>query len=152
MIRDLHQKDFKIVLHVVNPPEGLHGQVSDTGAAARPADDAARYWATHLDVFRLGVDGWWPDEGDDLSPTARLVRNRMYWEGPAIERPNVRPYALNRNGYAGLQRYGWLWSGDIDSTWEALRAQVSVGLNTSLSGVPFWGTDTGGFVTTLHRF
>ena len=36
----------------------------------------------------------------------------------------------------------------IDSTWEALRAQVSVGLNTSLSGVPFWGTDTGGFVTT----
>ncbi len=96
------------------------------------------------------VTCWWPDEGDDLSPTARLVRNRMYWEGPAIERPNVRPYALNRNGYAGLQRYGWLWSGDIDSTWEALRAQVSVGINTSLSGVPFWGTDTGGFVTTKN--
>ena len=148
MIRELHREDLKIVLHVVNPPKGLHGQVSDAGAAARQGDDAARYWASHLDVFRLGVDGWWPDEGDDLSPTARLVRNRMYWEGPAIERPNVRPYALNRNGYAGLQRYGWLWSGDIDSTWEALRAQVSVGINTSLSGVPFWGTDTGGFVTT----
>ena len=150
MVRELHQEDFKIVLHVVNPPEGLHGQVSDSGAAAQQADDAARYWATHLGVFRLGVDGWWPDEGDGLSPAACLARNRMYWEGPQIERPNVRPYALNRNGYAGLQRYGWLWSGDIDSTWEALRAQVSVGINTSLSGVPFWGTDTGGFVTTKN--
>jgi alpha-glucosidase (family GH31 glycosyl hydrolase) len=72
----------------------------------------------------------------------------MYWEGAQMARPNVRPYVLNRNGYAGIQRYGWLWSGDIDSTWETLRAQIAVGLNTGLSGMPYWGTDTGGFLTT----
>lgn len=72
----------------------------------------------------------------------------MYWEGPQIERPNLRPYALHRNGYAGIQRYCWLWSGDIDSTWKTLEAQVPVGANSGLSGVPFWSTDTGGFVTT----
>jgi len=72
----------------------------------------------------------------------------MYWEGSQLERPNARPFSLHRNGYVGIERYGWLWSGDIDSTWAALSAQVSVGINTGLSGMPFWGTDTGGFVTT----
>jgi len=148
MIQQLHEEHFKVVLHVVNPPKGLHGRASDTGPAAEDETDAARYWRKHLDVFRLGVDGWWPDEGDALGPIECLVRNRMYWEGPQIERPGVRPCALHRNGYAGLQRYGWLWSGDIDSTWEVLRAQIAVGLNTGLSGIPLWGTDTGGFVTT----
>ncbi|HEY6291518.1 MAG TPA: TIM-barrel domain-containing protein [Terriglobia bacterium] len=148
MIQKLHQENFKVVLHVVNPPKGLHGRAVNKGPAAEDETDAAQYWRKHLEVFRLGVDGWWPDEGDALGPIECLVRNRMYWEGPQIERPGVRPYALHRNGYAGLQRYGWLWSGDIDSTWEVLRAQIAVGLNTGLSGIPLWGTDTGGFVTT----
>jgi alpha-glucosidase/alpha-D-xyloside xylohydrolase len=39
-----------------------------------------------------------------------------------------------------------LWSGDIDSSWKAFAAQIPVGLNTSLTGIPYWGTDTGGFV------
>jgi alpha-glucosidase (family GH31 glycosyl hydrolase) len=148
MIQEFHHENFKVVPHVVIQLKDLHGDVKDSGAAAQKEDDAANYWSKHLGVFRLGVDGWWPDEGDWLSPDACLIRNRMYWEGPQLERPNVRPYALHRNGYAGMQRYGWLWSGDIDSTWETLRAQVKVGINTSLSGQPFWGTDTGGFVTT----
>ena len=148
MIEELRKENFKVVLHVVNPPVGLHGRAADTGSSAEDETDAARYWQKHLDVFRLGVAGWWPDEGDPLGPVACLVRNRMYWEGPQLERPAERPYALHRNGYAGLQRYGWLWSGDIDSTWEVLRAQIAVGINTGLSGIPYWGTDTGGFVTT----
>jgi alpha-glucosidase/alpha-D-xyloside xylohydrolase len=126
----------------------LHGAVSDQGAAAADPSDVAHYWAQHLEVFRTGVDGWWPDDGDELSPESRLARNRMYWEGPQIERPNRRPFALHRNGYAGSQRYGWLWSGDTTSLWETLAAQVSVGINTGLSGMPYWGTDTGGFFTT----
>jgi alpha-glucosidase (family GH31 glycosyl hydrolase) len=148
MIQELAQENFKVVLHVVNPPIGLHGRADDTGSSADDETDAAHYWQKHLPVFRLGVGGWWPDEGDALGPIECLVRSRMYWEGPQIERPAERPYALHRNGYAGLQRYGWLWSGDIDSTWEVLRAQIAVGINTGLSGIPFWGTDTGGFVTT----
>jgi alpha-glucosidase/alpha-D-xyloside xylohydrolase len=148
MIRELHDKHFHIVLHLTRQPEQLHGRVSDTGVAAEDMSDAAFYWARHLDVFRLGVDGWWPDEGDPLPPQARLVRNRMYWEGPLKERPNERPFALHRNGYAGLQRYGWLWSGDVDCTWKTLQQQIPVGLNTGLTGIPYWGTDTGGFVPT----
>jgi alpha-glucosidase/alpha-D-xyloside xylohydrolase len=73
----------------------------------------------------------------------------MYWEGPQLDRPNERPYALHRNGYAGMQRYGaFLWSGDVSSTWATLAAHVPVAINTALSGIPYWGTDIGGFVPT----
>ena len=68
----------------------------------------------HRKDFAMGVDGWWPDEGDPMDIPSRLVRNRMYWDGPQIDRPNERPFALHRNGYAGMQRYGsFLWSGDV---------------------------------------
>jgi alpha-glucosidase (family GH31 glycosyl hydrolase) len=148
MIRELHDEHFRVAVHVVLRAKHLHGQASDSGAAAEDPEDVAHYWKEHLDVLRMGVDAWWPDEGDWLPPIERLVRNRMYWEAPQLEHPNLRPYALHRNGYAGLQRYGWLWSGDVESLWETLRAQVPVGINTGLSGIPLWGTDTGGFVTT----
>ena len=63
------------------------------------------------------------------------------------DRPNERPWSLNRNGYAGVQRYGgWIWSGDVQSQWSTLKAHVPVGVNASLSLTPFWGTDTGGFM------
>ncbi len=107
------------------------------------------YWARHRDIFALGVDGWWPDDGDELPLEARLTRHRCYYEGPLQDRPNVRPWSLHRTGYAGSQRYGgWIWSGDIDGKWETLAAHVSVGLNHGLSLTPFWGSDTGGFYPT----
>jgi alpha-glucosidase (family GH31 glycosyl hydrolase) len=147
MFEELHADHFKIILHVV-PPGDLHGTVEDTDMAAGGPGDAVTYWAKHIPVERTGVDGWWPDEGDRLSTYARLERNQMYWEGSVKLHPDRRPFALHRNGYAGLQRYGWLWSGDVDSTWQTLRAQVAVGTNVGLSGIPFWGTDTGGFLPT----
>ena len=148
MFEELHRQHFKVVLHISRPPENLTGRVTDTGAAAQDTDNAAHYWATHRNVFRLGVDGWWPDEGDKLDPAARMVRDRLYWEGPLKDRPDVRPFALNRNGYAGIQRFGWLWTGDVNSDWKALAAQIPVGINTGLTGMPWWGTDTGGFMPT----
>jgi alpha-glucosidase/alpha-D-xyloside xylohydrolase len=73
----------------------------------------------------------------------------VYWEGPQIDRPNERPYALHRNGYAGMQRYGsFLWSGDVYSTWETLKVHIPIAMNASLTGIPYWGTDVGGFVPT----
>ncbi|MGH9404269.1 MAG: TIM-barrel domain-containing protein [Terriglobia bacterium] len=148
MIGEMHRKHFRVVLHEDKPPRSLHGRAGDKGAAANDPEDAANYWQKHVKVFDLGVDGWWADEGDWLDDISCLVRNRMYWEGAQLARPNVRPYTLNRNGYAGIQRYGWLWSGDISSRWRTLREQIAVGLNTGLSGMPYWGTDTGGFATT----
>jgi alpha-glucosidase/alpha-D-xyloside xylohydrolase len=48
-----------------------------------------------------------------------------------------------------MQRYGaFLWSGDVDSSWETLKTHVPVAINTSLTGIPYWGTDIGGFVPT----
>jgi alpha-glucosidase (family GH31 glycosyl hydrolase) len=148
MFREMHDEHFKVVVHVVSCPEDLHGEVGDTDAALLDPSNAAAYWPKHHEVQRTGVDGWWPDEGDELPPASRLARNRMYWEGSQIFEPGVRPFALHRNGYAGLQRYGWLWSGDTLSTWKTLSAQVMNGIAVGLCGIPYWGTDTGGFFPT----
>jgi alpha-glucosidase/alpha-D-xyloside xylohydrolase len=150
MLQQLHANHFRVVLHVV-PPYDLHGKITDSGSAAAAPGDAAPYWAEHIPIERIGVDGWWPDEGDLLPEEQRLDRNEMYWDGERQAHPDRRPFALHRNGYAGLQRYGWLWSGDIDSTWKTLAAQVTIGINMGLCGIPYWGTDTGGFIPT-HEF
>ena len=150
MLHQFHGLHFKVILHVVNPPENLHGEVTDSGAASALPGDAANYWEQHVPFVRMGVDGWWPDEGDVLPTASRLVRNRMYWEGGRMSQPDRRPFALHRNCYAGIQRWGWLWSGDTFSTWKTLETQIMEGINAGLNGVPFWGTDIGGFVPTAE--
>jgi alpha-glucosidase/alpha-D-xyloside xylohydrolase len=143
----LHDLNFKVILHINHAPRDLFG-----GSFAEPSDSPLHirnYWARHRPDFALGVDGWWPDDGDELPIEARLARHRCYFEGPLLDRPNVRPWSLHRNGYAGVARYGgWLWSGDTMSRWATLAAHVPVALNYSLSLTPFWGSDTGGFVPT----
>ncbi|SPF32289.1 Glycoside hydrolase, family 31 [Candidatus Sulfotelmatobacter kueseliae] len=150
MIDELHKDNFHVVLHDVILTDTLRGTVHDP--CALPTFDealASCYWNAHRKDFAMGVDGWWPDEGDPLDIPSRLARNRMHWEGPQFDRPNERPYALHRNGYAGMQRFAsFLWSGDVYSTWETLKTQVSVGINAALTGIPYWGTDIGGFVPT----
>lgn len=148
MLHEFHEMRFKVVLHVVNPPENLHGRVSDSGSAASEPGDAAHYWQQHVPFVEMGVDGWWPDEGDVLPTPSRLARNRMYWEGGRLSQPDRRPFALHRNCYAGIQRWGWVWSGDTFSTWKTLETQIMMGINAGLNGVPYWGTDIGGFVPT----
>jgi alpha-glucosidase/alpha-D-xyloside xylohydrolase len=146
-IKALHALDFKVVLHINKAPKNMFGlSVADKDASPL---HIGNYWARHKETFALGVDGWWPDDGDELPVEARLARHRCYFEGPLLERPDERPWSLHRNGYAGVQRYGgWIWSGDVQSRWATLAAHVPVGVNCSLSLTPFWGTDTGGFVPT----
>jgi alpha-glucosidase (family GH31 glycosyl hydrolase) len=165
-IDDLHALHYKVVLHVVIEGRRLTGTVQDACAAPElsgrtpdekgevvngrwpPDRSVACYWPHHKGVFDLGVDGWWPDQGDGLDGPSRLNRIRMYWEGQQMWRPE-RVYALHRNGYAGMARYGaFLWSGDVASTWETLKTHLPVAVNTGLSGIPYWGTDIGGFQTT----
>src|SRR5580700_4126217 len=150
MLDELHKEHFKAVVHVVILSDKLHGTVHDPCSVSRfDEEEASCHWDAHRKDFAQGVDGWWPDEGDPLDSRSRLVRNRMYWEGPQLDRPRERPYALHRNGYAGMQRYAaFLWSGDVYSTWETLKTHVPIALNTALSGIPYWGTDIGGFVPT----
>jgi alpha-glucosidase len=158
----LHAMHYKVVLHTVIEGRHLTGTVDDPCATPEPSGRDAGdqwpdhrtvgcYWPHHKAVFDLGVDGWWPDQGDGLDASSRLTRIRMYWDGSRRWRPQERPFALHRNGYAGMQRYGaFLWSGDVYTTWETLRTQVAVGINAGLSGMPFWGTDIGGFVPTAE--
>jgi alpha-glucosidase (family GH31 glycosyl hydrolase) len=150
MFEQLHQEHFKVALHVVINARKMRGTVRDACDPKQPVEEQPScYWTEHRDIFAMGVDGWWPDEGDPLNIASRLVRNRMYWEGPQLDRPNERPYALHRNGYAGMQRYAsFLWSGDVYSTWETLRTHIPIAVNTGLTGIPYWGTDIGGFVPT----
>lgn len=150
MFEQLHGEHFKVALHVVIKARAMHGSVHDACDPSKPVEEQPScYWAKHHDIFALGVDGWWPDEGDPLDAPSRLARNRMYWEAPQLDRPNERPFALHRNGAPGMQRYAaFLWSGDVYSTWETLATHIQVAINTGLSGIPYWGTDIGGFVPT----
>jgi len=163
MIDQLHALSFKIVLHTVIEGQRITGSVTDPCTA--PPIPAGRtpdnrwppdrsvpcYWPSHKPLFDLGVDGFWPDQGDEYDAPSRLARIRMYWEGSQQYRPNSRPFALHRNGYAGMQRYGaFLWSGDVYSTWETLKQHAPTAVNCGLSGIPYWGTDIGGFVPTAE--
>jgi alpha-glucosidase (family GH31 glycosyl hydrolase) len=160
-IEQLHSEHFKVALHVVLEGEHLMGTVHDQCTAAplptgRTADhhwppdrQVACYWPAHKALIDVGIDGWWPDQGDDLNAPSRLARNRMYFDGQQMYRPNKRVYALHRNAYAGMQRYAaFLWSGDVLSKWETLRTHIPNAINTGLSGIPYWGTDIGGFIPT----
>jgi alpha-glucosidase/alpha-D-xyloside xylohydrolase len=164
MIDKLHAQHFRVVLHTVIEGRHLTGTVHEpcnpknavpsgrTPDNRWPDDrDVACYWPYHKPVYDLGIDGWWPDQGDDYDAASRLNRIRMYWEGCRLWRPDERPFALHRNGYAGMQRYApFLWSGDVQSRWETLRNHVWVGINSGLSGIPYWGTDIGGFIPTAE--
>ena len=68
---------------------------------------------------------------------------RGVWKGQKNE---PRVFLLTRSGFAGEQRFSTAtWSGDIGTRWEDMRAQMTAGLNYSMSGIPFWGMDQGGF-------
>jgi alpha-glucosidase (family GH31 glycosyl hydrolase) len=164
MIDEIHAQHFRVVLHIVIEGRRMSGTVAEpcTPANAVPSgrtpddkwpDDrnVGCYWPYHKPLMDLGVDGWWPDQGDGLDAPSRLSRHRMYWEGSQLWRPNERPFALHRNGAPGMQRYGaFLWSGDVQSLWETLRTHVPIAVNTGLSGIPYWGTDIGGFIPTAE--
>ncbi len=67
------------------------------------------------------------------------------WPGLGKLRPDRRNFIIARGGYAGMQRYAALWTGDSASSWEFLQINVPEVLNIGLSGVPISGCDIGGF-------
>lgn len=125
------------------------------------------YWSyIKKNLFNIGIDGWWldatepeqPDYGQsDLAKTYlgpfKEIRNAFplattagVYEHQRAVNNNKRVFILTRSAYAGQQRYGTMtWSGDIQGRWDVLRDQIPAGLNLSLSGIPYWNTDIGGF-------
>ncbi|MET9148459.1 TIM-barrel domain-containing protein [Streptomyces sp. NPDC004042] len=67
------------------------------------------------------------------------------YEGVRAAVPGERPFVFSRSGWAGLQRYGGTWSGDVATGWPGLRASLSLVLGLGLCGVPYSGPDVGGF-------
>lgn len=74
-----------------------------------------------------------------------LLQARAAYESLCQYRPNQRPYIVSRSGWAGLQRYAWTWTGDIECTWDCLYQTISTVLGLGLSGIPYSGPDIGGF-------
>jgi alpha-D-xyloside xylohydrolase len=75
-----------------------------------------------------------------------LYNSKSVYEGQRAAAPNQRVFILTRSAFAGQQRYAAaVWSGDITSTWTAMRSQIPAGLGISLSGLPYWSMDIGGF-------
>ncbi|RYG46564.1 MAG: DUF4968 domain-containing protein, partial [Chitinophagaceae bacterium] len=123
---------------------------------------------THWDVlnknlFHYGVDSWWMDatepENDALKGKQtffgpgdfyRLVYpffvSKAVYDGQRKTDPEKRVTVLTRSAFAGQQRFGTInWSGDIGWDWDAFKRQIVAGLNFSLTGMPYWTTDIGGF-------
>lgn len=131
------------------------------------------YWNYLKKMFSLGIDGWWMDSSEpdhlDFKPSDldnktylgsfRKVRNAfplmtvggVYTHQRAVD-SSKRVFILTRSAFAGQQRYGAnTWSGDVTSSWAALRNQISAGLNLSLSAIPYWNSDIGGFFLSRFR-
>ncbi|AXG76802.1 glycoside hydrolase family 31 protein [Streptomyces paludis] len=69
---------------------------------------------------------------------------RAGYEGLARLRPGERPFLFSRAGWAGMQRYGGTWSGEVSTGWPGLRASLSLVLGLGLCGVPYSGPEVGG--------
>jgi alpha-D-xyloside xylohydrolase len=96
-------------------------------------------YQTHMNPTALG-------SGARVLNAYPLVHAQGVYEGLRAAAPDKRVLILTRSGFAGMQRYGAAsWSGDISSTWTALRKQLAAGLGFAISGMPYWTFDTGGF-------
>ena len=135
--------------------------------------DARKYYWNLMDnaLFKIGADAWWLDTTEpetEARETNILVTNKVnggengaryanefplyttsaVYDGQRQASDKKRVFILSRSAYAGEQRNAAaVWSGDVDPNWETFRRQIPAGLNYSLSGLPYWTTDIGGFVS-----
>jgi alpha-glucosidase len=135
---------------------------------------AARWWGDLFRAYTdHGVAGFWTDMNEpsdfvDQTGTTQMDvvtfdagahstyagnRNvfalgmaRATYEGLLRLRPDERPYVITRAGYAGIQRYSTMWTGDNTTSWDALALSIPMFETLGLSGEPFIGADIGGFI------
>jgi len=122
-------------------------------------------------LYSKHFDAWWMDASEPdiesnssmeyrkklMNPTASgssteffnaygLMNAKGIYEGQRSTNNTDRVFLLTRSGFAGSQKYAAaIWSGDIGTRWEDMKAQISAGLNFSISGNPYWTMDNGGF-------
>ena len=126
------------------------------------------YWKQIWDhLGTLGIDGWWLDAtepeiggkwgeyrtfstaegpGAAVFNAFPLMTTTGIYQGQRAQTDRKRVIVLTRSAYAGQQRNSAIsWSGDIQGNWDVFRKQIPAGLNFSMSGIPYWNTDIGGF-------
>ena len=127
--------------------------------------------------YNRKIDAWWMDASEPnlrdclpmdylkwlTTPTAlgpsteylnaySIVNADAIYNGQRSVEPDKRVFLLTRSGFIGEQRYSTAtWSGDIGTSWTDMRMQMAAGLNFSMSGIPFWGMDIGGF-SVMSKF
>ncbi len=134
--------------------------------------ETRKWWGEkHQFYTELGIEGIWNDmnepavfnetktmdlnvvhDNDGEPKTHRELHNlygllmtKSTYDGLEQQLNGNRPFMLTRAGYAGIQRYSAVWTGDNRSFWEHLEMALPMCMNLGLSGVPFCGPDVGGF-------
>jgi alpha-D-xyloside xylohydrolase len=167
----MNSKGFLLTKNIQENRKDWLGYVSTFYDAFNPAAGKFFWQLVKENLYTKGVDAWWmdapePDIHSNLPIEKRkelmfpnalgsatkyfnaypLANAKTIYEGQRAADPNKRVFILTRSAYAGLQHYGAaVWSGDIGSRWLDMKNQVSAGVNFSLSGLPYWTMDIGGF-------
>ena len=128
-----------------------------------PAAQAAFWSELKKGIFGDGMDGWWMDasepefdvlkdkqtflgDGNSVRDAYPLYVTKAIYEGQRATTDRKRVVILTRSAFAGQQRNAAAsWSGDISANWITLQRQIPAGLSFSMSGMPYWTTDIGGF-------
>jgi len=156
--------------YLVNPDRGMNYHMSWMGNTVfydttHPGAREFVWEKCKENYYKKGIRCFWLDEAEpEYGPYD--FDNYRYYAGPALQCTNIYPvmYAkgfydglkkegeteilsLVRCAWAGSQKYGTLtWSGDIHSSFRAMREQLQAGLNMCVAGIPWWTSDIGGFV------
>lgn len=148
--------------------EGTHPAGMALYDASNPQARAYYWGQMNKALFQIGADAWWLDttepstsgqeanillgnhiaigSGARYANIYSLLTTTGVYQGQLSETESKRVFILTRSGFAGLQRNAAaVWSGDIASDFETYKRQIPAGLNFSLSGIPYWTTDIGGF-------
>ena len=128
-------------------------------------------------LYDMGVDAWWmdatePSFRDGFTQLKQEERTKSagktylgsfhrylntyslemlkdFYRRLRAESKQKRVFILTRSAFASQQHYGTaVWSGDVSASWENMHKQLIAGLNLSMSGIPYWTSDTGGFFVT----
>src|SRR5580692_5980597 len=129
------------------------------------------YWdQVNKGLFSIGLDAWWMDttepetegqednillghklaagSGNRYVNAFPLLDTQAVYQGQRAASDKKRVFILSRSAYAGSQRNGvTAWSGDVLSDFVTFQRQISAGLNYAISGMPYWTTDIGGFIS-----
>ena len=121
------------------------------------------FWDFYKNRTLEGAAAWWTDLGEPENHPEEMLHfdnnkainvhniyslewEKMLYENWQLDFPDKRLFNLSRSGFAGMQRYSTFpWSGDIQRSFDGLKAQIPIMLNMGLTGIAYMHSDVGGF-------